>query len=229
MITLASVNWGSGPTIPVTLAYEHKRSGADMQYRAQVTIGTLASSTAHFGYPIYLKLTIGGSLRETTTLKAASPDKWSSAITYTSPWYTVAGKTTGTTAVSFNIYSGSGSTRNATYSYSMAVDPAASLLAAPNGTLGTALTLTVTKYNSAFTHTITYTCGNATGTVCTTVPDTSVSWGTSNGNTVALAAQNTAGQSVTVKFTIITYSGGTEVGRNSASCVMAIPNTGKGP
>jgi hypothetical protein len=198
-----------------------------MQYRAKVTINPITSTSGHFGYPIYLKLTIGGTLRETTTLKAASPDRWTSAITYTSPWYTVAGKTSGTTVVSFNIYSGSGSTRNETYSYSMAVDPAASLLAAPNGTLGTALTLTVTKYNTAFTHTITYKCGNATDTVVTTASGTSVSWGTSKGNTVALAAQNTAGKSVSVTFTIITYSGGTEVGRNTASCLMAIPNTVK--
>lgn len=227
MITLASLEWGTGPKIPIVFAYEHQRSGADMQYRAKVTINPITSTSGHFGYPIYLKLTIGGTLRETTTLKAASPDRWTSAITYTSPWYTVAGKTSGTTVVSFNIYSGSGSTRNETYSYSMAVDPAASLLAAPNGTLGTALTLTVTKYNTAFTHTITYKCGTATGTVTTTASAASVSWGTSNGNTVALAAQNTAGKSVSVTFTIITYSGGTEVGRNTASCLMAIPNTVK--
>ena len=227
MITLASLDWGTGPKIPFVFAYEHQRSGADMQYRAKVTINPITSANGHFGYPIYLKLTIGGTLRETTTLKAASPDRWTSAITYTSPWYTVAGKTSGTTVVSFNIYSGSGSTRNETYSYSMAVDPAASLLASPNGTLGTALTLTVTKYNTAFTHTITYKCGAATGTVSTTASATSVSWGTSNGNTVALAAQNTAGKSVTVTFTIITYSGTTEVGRNTASCLMTIPNTVK--
>ena len=227
MITLASFNWGSSPKIPVTLAYEHQRSGADMLYRVQVIIGELTTSSSFFGYPIYLKLTVGGTLRETTTLKATSPSQWSSAITYTSPWYTVSNKTSGTTVVSFNLYSGSGSTRNDTYSYSMAVDPAASLLVAPGGTLGTALTLSVTKYNTAFTHTITYTCGTASGTVCTTSSATSVAWNTSNGNTVALAAQNTAGQSVKVVFTIVTYSGTTEVGRNTATCTMTIPSTVK--
>ena len=227
MITLASFNWASSPKIPVTFAYEHQRSGADMQYRVQVIIGELSSSSSYFGYPIYMKLTIGGTLRETTTLKSASPSQWSSAITYTSPWYTVSNKTSGTTAVSFNLYSGSGSTRNDTYSYSMAVDPAASKLTAPSGTLGTGLNLTVTKFNTAFTHTITYACGTASGTVCTTSSATSVAWNTSNGNTVALAAQNTAGQSVTVAFTIVTYSGATEVGRNTATCTMAIPSTVK--
>ena len=226
MITLASFNWGSGPKIPVTFAYEHQRSGADMQYRVQVTIGTIGSSS-YFGYPIYMKLTMDGALRETTTLKAVSPSQWSSAITYTSPWYTVSNKTSGTTVVSFNLYSGSGSTRNDTYSYSMAVDPAASVLTVSNGTLGTALTMTVTKYNTAFTHTISYACGTAKADVITTAPDTSVTWGASNGNTVALAAQNTAGQSVTVVFTIITYSGTTEIGRNTVTRTMVIPSTVK--
>ena len=227
MITLASFNWGTGPKIPITLAYEHQRSGADMQYRVQVIIGELTSSSSYFGYPIYLKLTIGGTLRETTTLKATSPSQWSSAITYTSPWYTVSNKTSGTTVVSFNLYSGSGSTRNDTYGYSMAVDPAASLLTAPSGTLGTALTLAVTKYNTSFTHTISYVCGTAKGDVCTNSSATSVAWNTSNGNTVALASQNTAGQSVKVVFTIVTYSGTTEVGRNTATCTMSIPSTVK--
>lgn len=226
MITLASFNWGSGPKIPVTFGYEHQRSGADMQYRVQVTIDAIGSSS-YFGYPIYMKLTIGGTLRETTTLKAVSPNQWSSAITYTSPWYTVSNKTSGTTVVSFNLYSGSGSTRNDTYSYSMTVDPAASRLTAPNGTLGTALTLAVTQYNSAFTHSISYVCGTAKGDVCTKASGTSVTWNTGNGNTVALAAQNTAGKSVSVVFTIITYSGTTEVGRNTATCTMTIPSAVK--
>ena len=226
MTTLASFDWGTGPKIPVTFAYEHQRSGADMQYRVQVTISTIGSSS-YFGYPIYMKLTMDGALRETTTLKSASPNQWSSAITYTSPWYTVSNKTSGTTVVSFNLYSGSGSTRNDTYSYSMTVDPAASILTVSNGTLGTALSMTVTKYNTAFTHTISYACGTARADVITTAPDTSVTWGASNGNTVALAAQNTAGQSVTVTFTIITYSGTTEIGRNTVTRTMAIPNTVK--
>ena len=224
MVTLASFNWGTGPKIPVTFAYEHQRSGADMQYRVQVIIGELTTSSSYFGYPIYLKLTMDGSLRETTTLKAASPNQWSSAIIYTSPWYTVSNKTSGTTVVSFNLYSGSGSTRNDTYSYSMSVDPAASKLAAPGGTLGTSLNLIVTKYNTSFTHSISYVCGTAKGDVCTKSSSTSVTWNADNGNTVALASQNTTGQSVTVTFTIITYSGTTEVGRNTDSCTMMIPS-----
>lgn len=223
MITLGSSRWtDSNPAITLSFAYEKQRSGANMQYRAQITISGL-SGTGYFGYPIYMKLTIGGTLRETKTLKEVSPSQWSSAITYTSPWYTVSNKTTGTTPVSFNVYSGLGSSRTGTYSYNMGVDPAASTISASSGTLGTRLTLTLTRYNSSFTDTITYKCGTATGTVASGSTAASVYWDTTNGNTVALAAQNTTGPSVTVTFTVTTYSGSTQVGTNTARVVMSIP------
>ena len=223
MITLGSSRWtDSNPNITLSFAYEKQRSGADMQYRAQITISTVSGSS-YFGYPIYMKLTIGGVLRETKTLKAASPSQWSSAITYTSPWYTVSNKTTGTTPVSFNVYSGQGSSRTAAYSYNMGVDPAASVISAPGGTLGTALTLTLTRYNSSFTDTITYQCGSATGTVKSGSTAASVTWDTSNGNTLALSAQNTSGPTVRVTFTVKTYSGGALVGINTTTATMSIP------
>ena len=223
MISLGSVRWtSSSPNITLSFAYEKQRSGADMQYRAQITVSTVSGSS-YFGYPIYLVLRIGGAVRGGVTLKDAYPSQWTSAITYTSPWYTVSNKTTGTTPVEFNVYSDLGSVRNETYTYNMAVDPAASAISASNGTLGTALTLSLTRYNSSFTDTITYKCGNASGTVASGSTSASVAWNTSNGNTVALAAQNTTGQSVEVTFTVTTYSSGTPVGTNTAKVTMAIP------
>lgn len=227
MITLGSTKWTDTlPYITLTFSYEKRRSGADMQYRANVSIATM-SGTSYFGYPIYLKLTIGNTLRTTQTLKEASPNKWSSAISYTSDWYTVSNKTSGTTPISFNVYSGLGCSRSATYSYSMAVDPAVSALSVSNGTLGTALTLNLTRYNSSYKDTITYKCGNTSGQVVSDNTAATVSWGTSNGNTVALASQNTKGQSVEVTFTITTYSGSTVVGTSSKKVVMGIPSTVK--
>lgn len=225
MITLGSVRWTeSNPKITLTFEYEKKRSGADMQYRAKVTVSTL-SGTGYFGYPIYLKLSIGGALKETATLKNASPSRWSSDITYTSSWYTVANKTSGVTPVSFNVYSGLGCSRTDTYAYEMAVEPASSSISVSNGTLGTALTLNLTRYNTSFKDTITYKCGTATGTIKSGSTATSVVWDTTNGNTVALAEQNKSGLSVTVTFTVNTYSGSTLVGSNTATATMAIPDS----
>lgn len=224
MISLGSVRWtSSDPNITLTFEYEKQRSGSDMQYRAKISVSKI-TEPQYFGYPIYLKLSVGGTLRVTKTLKDASPSQWSSAITYTSPWYTISNKTTGTVPVSFNVYSGLGSSRTATYSYNMAVDPAASVISASNGTLGTPLILKLTRYNSSFKDTITYKCGTATGTIKSGSTATSVTWDTTNGNTVALAAQNTKGKTVTVTFTVTSYSGSTAVGSTSTKVTMTIPD-----
>ena len=226
MISLGSVSWGTGPSIPITFEYEKQRSGADMQYRVKVTIASLTGSH-YFGYPIYLALTIDGKAVEDVTLKAASPMRWSSVITYTSSWHKVSNKISGTTTVAFRVYSGLGSTRNNTYTYSMSVDPAASTVSASSGTLATPLNLTVTRYNTGFKHTIAYKCGTASGSVCDKSDATTVVWNTTNGNTLALASANTSGQTVAVTFTITTYNGTAVVGTNSTTVNMTIPTTVK--
>lgn len=223
MISLGTVTWNTGPTIKATFAYEKKRDGADMQYRAQVTISTVSGSS-YFGYPIYLGLYIGGSWRETATVKAVNPYRWTSEIVYTSGWYTITGKTSGTTPISFNLYSGLGYSYSQTYDYDMEVDPAASFLSVSNGTLGTAQTVEVKWYDSTFKHKITYSCGSASGYVAgsasTYASSTKPSWTPP----LSLAAQNTTGLSVSISLTVYTYtSGGTQVGTSKSVITCAIP------
>lgn len=224
MISLSSVNWGTGPVIPVTFYYEKRRSGADMQYRVQVAIAPV-TGYSYFGYPIYVALTINGNTVEPVTMKNASPSQWTSTITHTSAWYTVSNKVSGTTPVSLRVYSGLGSTRSETYSYYMPVDPAGSTVSAPNGILSRTLNLTVTRYNTGFTHTITYKCGSASGIVCTKSTATTVAWDNTNGNVSALALQDTVGQTVSVTFTITTYNDNSVVDTtDSAPVTMTIPD-----
>lgn len=97
--------------------------------------------------------------------------------------------------------------------------PRKSTLAASNGTLGTAQTLTVTRQSSSFTHTITYKCGSASGTVCTKSSTTSISWTPP----LTLASQNTTGTSVSITFTITTYNGNTSIGSNTKTISCSIP------
>ena len=97
--------------------------------------------------------------------------------------------------------------------------PRKSTLAASNGTLGTAQTLTVTRQSSNFTHTITYKCGSTSGTVCTKSTNTSISWTPP----LTLANQNTAGTSVSITFTITTYNGNTSIGSNTKTISCSIP------
>lgn len=97
--------------------------------------------------------------------------------------------------------------------------PRASTLGASNGTLGTAQTLTVTRQSTSFTHTITYKCGSASGTIATKSSSTSISWTPP----LTLASQNTTGTSVSVTFTITTYNGTTSIGSGTKTITCAIP------
>ena len=223
--TIGSPDWGSSPTIDIDIAYDYQRSGADMQYKIRITVNTLRTSTAFFGYPIYASISLDGTSKVSGyTIKGASPSTWSSAIVYTTDWLTVANKTSGSTTLSVNIYSGLGSTRDYTYTYTLPVAPGASSVSASGGTLGTEQTLTVTRYNSSFTHTITYSCGDASGTICTKSSSTSVKWVPP----ISLAAQNTTGSSVSIKLTITTYDGSAQVGDSKTTTFTAsIPSSVK--
>lgn len=97
--------------------------------------------------------------------------------------------------------------------------PRKSSLSAGNGALGTAQTLTVDRKSSSFTHTITYVCGSASGTVVTKSADTSISWTPP----LSLASQKTNGTSVSVTFTITTYNDSTSIGSNTKAITCAIP------
>lgn len=98
-----------------------------------------------------------------------------------------------------------------------------STLSASNGTLDTAQTLTVTRKSDNYTHTITYKCGSASGTICTKSSSTSISWTPP----LSLASQNTTGTNVSVTFTIETFNGSTSIGSNTKTITCAIPSSVK--
>ena len=95
------------------------------------------------------------------------------------------------------------------------------LSVASSGTLGSSLSLAVTRKATSMTHTITYTCGNASGTICTKSSSTSLSWTPP----YSLAKQNAGGSSVSVKLTITTYSGSTNIGSNSYTVSCGVPSS----
>ena len=99
-----------------------------------------------------------------------------------------------------------------------------STVSASAGTLGTAQNLTVTRQASSYTHTITYKCGSASGTVCTKSSSTSISWTPP----MTLAKQNTTGSSVRITLTITTYNGSTQIGSAKTTTFTAsIPDSVK--
>lgn len=97
--------------------------------------------------------------------------------------------------------------------------PRLSEISTANGTLGVAQSLAITQKSTSYTHTIEYTCGSASGTICTKSSALSVSFTPS----IDLARQNTSGTSVPVVLIITTYSGSTAIGSKSYTISCAIP------
>lgn len=220
MASLATnAQWGNAPVISASFSYEHRRSVSDMQYRISITINPLTSSGSYFGYPIYAQITLAGSVVDSTTLKAASPSTWSSAITYTSGWFTVSNKTSGTTALAIRLYSGSGSSRDQTYTYSLAVDPAKSLVSATSGNIGSPLTISITRYSTTFTHTLKYTFHNASEPIVEKTSATSVTWTPD----MSLCNQIPSATGGTCTITCETYNGKTLVGSSTCTATLYLP------
>lgn len=128
---------------------------------------------------------------------------------------------TKTLQYSASFYTGlsSSGTQSASGSKVLTTIPRKSTLSTSNGTLGTAQTISVTRQSSSFTHTITYTCGSASGTICTKSTSTSISWTPP----LTLASQNVTGTSITVSLKIETFNGSTSLGYNTYSITCAIP------
>lgn len=161
-VTLDKKSWGTSPTIEVKPFYEMRRKGADMEYRIYIELAPITGSS-WFGYPIYLDISLDGKKKVSATLKNASPSQWSSAIKYTSEWFTITNKTTGTTSLSLRVYSGSGSSRDTTYTYSLPISPAGSIFDTITGdTIGSAITINITQYSETFTHSLWYSFGSKT-------------------------------------------------------------------
>lgn len=215
MATIASnVEWGSSPTNTFDFSYEKKREGSSQYYKITVSCDP-CTGASYFGYPIYLELKLAGSVAATKTLKSASPSQWTSAISYTTGWLEVTNKTQGTTALAIRIYSGLGSSRNTTYSYSLEVDPAASKISATDANIESTSTISITKYDAGFTTTVSY---KAAGQSSYTAIWTKQSY-TSYGWTVpdSLYSLIPEGKEIEVTLQCQTYSGSTLIGTETCT------------
>lgn len=105
------------------------------------------------------------------------------------------------------------------YTQTLTTIPRKSTMSVTNGTLGTAQTLTVSRQSSNFSHTIVATCGSASTTICTKSTSTSISFTPP----LSWASQNVANTAVTVKYTITTFSGDTNVGSNTYQVTCSMP------
>lgn len=225
-ISLGSKSFGSSPTITAKFSYEKRRDGADMEYRVKIILSPL-TGTHYYGYPISAKVSLAGSLKVTKQLKAASPSQWSSNIEYTTSWYTVSKKTTGTTSLSIRLYATGGGTRDSTYNFSLAIDPAASVLGSiSNFTIGNAINIPITKYSSGFTDSLTI---SVAGTTIKTINNISNGYDVSFSSTELTNIYKKIPSSTTATFTfkLTTKSGSTTVGTSTKTATGTIPSSVK--
>lgn len=99
--------------------------------------------------------------------------------------------------------------------------PRASSISMSAGTLGTASTISITRASSSFTHTITYSFGNTSGTIVSKTTSTSVSWTPA----LTLANQIPNATSGTATLTCTTYNGNTSVGSKSITVKLNVPSS----
>lgn len=214
MATLVNeLQWTSqAPKICFDFSYEKKRTGATQCYQVTVSCRGLYTSTARFGYPIYVQISLDGTQKTSFTLKEASTSRWTSAIQSTTGWLEIANKTSGSAALQIRVYSGLGSSRDVTYSYTLPIDPAESTVSATNANIGSKTTIAISRANSSFTHTLTYAFGSLTGTIATKTTGTSIQWTVPT----SFYKEIPDDPSGVCTITCDTYSGSTKIGTSTA-------------
>ena len=101
--------------------------------------------------------------------------------------------------------------------------PRASSVSAGNMTMGSAGKINIIRASSSFTHTLTYSFGNASGTIATKTTATSVSWTPS----LSLASQIPNATSGTCTITCTTYNGNTNIGSKTCTFSLSVPSSVK--
>ena len=100
--------------------------------------------------------------------------------------------------------------------------PRASKATTSGSTLGEALTITINRASSSFTHKLYYTCGSVKDQLIAENVGTSYSW---NAPPVSLAQQAPNAETVALTLTVKTYNGNTYVGSWTTTVKLAVPST----
>lgn len=211
-------------------------------YSGNTSVGT-STSTLTLTIPNSSLGNVSGTFGSALTLTASNA--CSSGLTYTfaynngSSWQSIASTSSKTqswtpnTSLIANVSnasSGSVSVRVITYRGSTVINTATATAtltipkntsSAVSGTIGSALSIPITKSYSGLTSTITYSFGSASGTIATTTSSTSQSW-TPPTNLLTQIPNSTSG---TGSITITTYNGTASCGSNSYALTLSAANS----
>ncbi len=210
-------------TLTITPQGYHTRYGGVNCYLLKNASLTLNGNTVYSG---------GGTASESTTIyiRYSASSTWSNAIdqsTGSSVAWTVTvdhandGSATFNFSGNFRFYSTSVYTTFYNVSGSASVtEPRASSVSASNGTFGSAVSISVTRASTSFTHTVTVTCLGRTETIEIKTTTTSLSW---TGAVATYAPLLTNRMSTTATIKCETFSGNTSVGTATITITMTLP------
>lgn len=211
-------------------------------YSGNTAVGT-STSTLTLTIPNSSLGNVSGTFGSALTLTASNA--CASGLTYTfayyngSSWQSIASTSSKTqswtpnTSLIANVSnasSGSFSIRVITYRGSTAINTATATAtltipkntsSAVSGTIGSALSIAITKPYSGLTSTITYSFGSARGTIATTTSSTSQSW-TPPTSLLTQIPNSTSG---TGSITITTYNGTASCGSNTYTLTLSAANS----
>lgn len=101
--------------------------------------------------------------------------------------------------------------------------PRASSMTVSGGTLGSAMTFTISAASNTFTHSLTYSFGGASGTILSYVAAGAHTWTPP----ITLANQIPNAVSGTVTFTLYTFAPGTQIGTKTYTAKLTVPSSVK--
>ena len=169
--------------------------------------------------PLVVQVNGGGAIEQVSVNIAPSSKQLLWYKEYTIP-HNSDGTKTVPLSLEVNINAAGYGSAKYSWDYQLATIPRASPISASNGVLGSAMTLTIDRKSSSFTHTIRYNWQGDTGTVGTGI-------GTSTSYTPPLnfASNIPNSTSGTITFYCDTYSGSTFVGTSQTSVTLSVPDS----
>ncbi len=206
-----------------TIQYEHRRNGADMQYRFYWKVW-LVYSSSWYEYGLNLQLFLNGTQSNITVKPPLAGEKgWSKEGT--TAWYTVKNKTTGTTSFYAQLYNTDTKKVVTTSStYGLTVSGAASVLGTiANFTIGNNITIPITKYDSTFADTLVISYGSTTIKTVSSIANGAKVAFTSAELTTIYGLMKTV-NSGAFTFVLTTKSGSTTLGSSTKTATGSITN-----
>lgn len=233
MATYTDAFSSGGATLKLTVTTESQSTKDNTSYlKCVLKITKDKDYSSYNNVDASISMTINGSKLYSSTSFDIRDLSIGSTKTLATKYITVSHNSDGTKSVSCKASFTSGvalGSASISATYTCKTIPRKSTLTVSSGTLGTSQKLTITEQASAFYHKLTYSCGSASGYILGSKEKPVSTLSTSWAPPLSLAQENTTGKSVSITFTLYTYtsSSGSLIGSNTYTKSFTIPSSVK--